>query len=294
RVEDYRATVDLWIKESYEIPAGSTARVRFDNPLGDLYVEIEAPEDTSSSPDGYLEPGASLPVADTSAAPTVQDTLGALATVLNGGGIGDIQTIAHELNNVFDGNEQEIRDLIDKLDTAATDLAGGIDHIDAALRALNDLATELNSQGDVLPKGLKSLSRAIEVLSGQNKQTNQLLDGLHKFGKVGNKVIATSGQETVRALKKLVPVVEQIVEANDQITPALRNLQALEAQVPKVTEGGYAQLSVTLNVLVDSAPSGGGSTTPAQTPDPAVSSLLTPLGPITAGDSSIGESGGTP
>lgn len=295
RVENYKATVDLRIKESYKIPAGSTARVRFDNPLGDLYVEIDEPSGEDTEPGGHLEPGDTLSVSDTSAAPTVQDTLGALATVLNGGGVGDIQTIAHELNEVFDGNQQEIRDLIGKLDTAATDLAGGIDHIDEALEALDDLTTELNAQGDVLPKGLKSLSQAIDVLSGQNKQINQLLDGLGEFGDVGNEVIETSGKETVRALKKTVPVVRQIVQADDQITPALRNLKALEAQVPKVTKGGYAELSVTLNVLVDSGPSGGGAATPAQLASEApVGSLLTPLGPLTADDGTTSPSGGTP
>src|SRR5699024_9492410 len=289
RVTDYKATVDLRIKDSYDIPAGSTARVRFDNPLGDLYVEIEQPADDDTAGGGYLEPGDTLPASDTSSAPTVQDTLGALATVLNGGGVGDIQTIAHELNEVFDGNQSEIRDLIGKLDTAATDLAGGIDHIDDALEALDDLATELNAQGDALPKGLKSLSRAIDVLAGQNNQINQLLDGLAEFGDVGNEVIATSGEETVRALQKIVPVVRQIVQADDQITPALQNLQALQAQVPEVTKGGYAELSVTLHVLVDSAPSGSGSTTRAcQAAAAPVGSLLTPLGPLTADDDATG------
>lgn len=281
---DYLAEVELRIKDSYRVPRGTTAEVRFDNPLGDQYVELHKPKVTT---EGYLPPGSRLALAETAAAPTVEDTLGAFATVINGGGIGSLQSITHELNEMFDGNQPQIRDLMGKLDVAATKLAGGIGDIDAALTALDALAKELNTGDDVLPRGISSLSEAIGVLAGQNEQFDQLLAGLDEFGAAGNEAIAASGKQTVKAIKKLLPVVNQIVEADAQITPALRNLRALQAQVPKVTTGGYVELSVRMSVAVSPAPSGvDGSAARLAAPRPPVSSLMTGLGPLTKAGSS--------
>jgi len=280
--KDYLADVELRIDDSYHVPRGSTAEIRFDNPLGDQYVELTKPKvDTQ----GYLPPGSRLALTATSAAPTVEDTLGGLATVLNGGGIGNIQEIAHELNEMFHGNQAQIRDLLEKLNTAATDLAGGIGSVDAALDAVNALATQLNADDTTLPEGIKALSEAIGVLAGQNTQFNQLLAGLSDFGKAGNKVIAVSGKQTVKALKKLLPVVNQIVASDAEITPALHNLQTLEAQIPKVTRGGYAHVSIRLPVSVSSAPSTLDSSAKAAALLRApVTSLMTGMGPLTTAD----------
>ncbi len=280
---DYLAEVELRIKGTYRVPRGTTAEVRFDNPLGDQYIELRKPKVTT---EGYLPPGGRLALAETAAAPTVEDTLGAFAMVINGGGIGNLQSISHELNEMFDGNQPQIRDLMSKLDVAATKLAGGIGDIDAALTALDALAKELNSDDDTLPRGIASLSEAIGVLAGQNEQFDQLLAGLDEFGAAGNEAIAASGKQTVKAIKKLLPVVNQIVDADAQITPALRNLRALQAQVPKVTSGGYVQLSVRLPVAVSSAPSGVSGSARPVAPRAPVSSLMTGLGPLTKADAS--------
>jgi len=278
RERDYYADVELRIDKSYRVPEGTTAEVRFDNPLGDQYIELRRPKVTTA---GYIPPGGRLSLQETAAAPTVEDTLGAVAMVLNGGGVGNVQAISHELNEMFDGNQPQIRDLIGKLDSAATKLAGGIGDIDGALDALDTLAKRLNSDDKTLPHGIVSLSKAIGVLAGQNDQFDQLLAGMDKFGAVGNKVIKASGRQTVKAIKKLLPVVRQIVAADAQITPALRNLRALQAQVPGVTKGGYAELSVILPVAVSSAASGvDGSAARTVAPRPPVNSLMTVLGPL--------------
>lgn len=269
-VEGYQADVELRIDHSYKIPVGTVAEVRFDNPLGDQYVELHRPAEASGD---YLAAGDRLTLQDTSAAPTVEDTLGALATAINGGGIGNLQSIAHELNMMFDGNQPQIRHLLHTLDVAATDLAGGIDHVDDALVALEALTKQLDKGGDVLPKGLKSLSEAIGVLAGQNEQFDELIGGLAEFGKAGNEAIDKSGKQTVAAIKSLLPVVQDIVRANAKITPALTNLRTLEAQVPKVTEGGYLEASVTLPIAVSSQPSNAR----------AARSLMTALGPLAPG-----------
>ena len=40
---DFQADLTLDIKTSVHLPAGTTAQIRFDNPLGDEYVLLQAP-----------------------------------------------------------------------------------------------------------------------------------------------------------------------------------------------------------------------------------------------------------
>jgi phospholipid/cholesterol/gamma-HCH transport system substrate-binding protein len=285
---DYRADVELRIKKSYRISVGATAEVRFDNPLGDQYVELHEPQTVRAG--DYIPAGGRLTIADTAAAPTIENTLGAFATVLNGGGIGNIESIAHELNLMFQGNQPQIRALLGNLDVAATDLAGGIGPVDDALDALADLSKQLNAGGDTLPKALSSLTKSLSILAGQDSQISQLLAGLKDFGAEGNEVIAASGDQTVQAIKDLVPVVQQIVQVNDQLSPALSNLKALEAQVPTVTKGGYVEISATLPVQISSAPSGvdGVAGVSSAAAHPLATSLMTGLGALQRHDDGSG------
>ncbi len=85
---DFQADLTLDIDKSVRLLAGTTAQIRFDNPLGDEYVMLTEP---GSPPSGvvtsqYIAPGALIPESETSTAPSVEDTFGALSLVLNGGG----------------------------------------------------------------------------------------------------------------------------------------------------------------------------------------------------------------
>ena len=95
---------------------GGKAQIRFDNPLGDEYVYLQAPSTLADAPGPtgtrYLGSGAVIPEASTSTAPSVEDTFGALSLVLNGGGINQLETIIHELNDTFTGNQPPIRSFL--------------------------------------------------------------------------------------------------------------------------------------------------------------------------------------
>ena len=54
-----------------------------------------------------------IPLATTTTAPEVEQVLGALSLLLNGGGLQQIRVITTELNNALHGHEAEVRDLLD-------------------------------------------------------------------------------------------------------------------------------------------------------------------------------------
>ncbi|HMC69853.1 MAG TPA: MlaD family protein, partial [Mycobacteriales bacterium] len=90
-VEGRHAVVLCQLPDSVKLPANAIARVEQTSVLGEKFVEIEPPKDVP--PIGRLANGdvISLPHTDTDA--TVEEVLGALSMLLNGGGVDQLHTI---------------------------------------------------------------------------------------------------------------------------------------------------------------------------------------------------------
>ncbi|MGH9172585.1 MAG: MCE family protein [Acidimicrobiales bacterium] len=276
---NYQADLTLSIKKEVKLPVGTSAQIRFDNPLGAEYVMLQSPAGGGT---GYLPAGSLIPQSQTSTAPSVEDTLAALSLVLNGGGINQLQTIIHELNDTFAGNQPQIRDLLTTIDTGAKSVANGKATIDAALASMASLSEKLNAGRSVIANGLATISPAVGVLASENKQLSSLVAGLSRLGQVGTEIAQESGQDSVNDLKDLLPVVDQLNAVSQQLGPDLKTLAAFEADTPKVAPGAYLQVQVIANVLL---PSGAFEPTPvsdaasapassAQTAGAAVTGLL--------------------
>ncbi|HTT85828.1 MAG TPA: MCE family protein [Acidimicrobiales bacterium] len=248
---DFEADLTLDIKRGIRLPVGTTAQIRFDNPLGDEYVLLQPPavlSSTISGPGRDLRPGALIPEGSTSTAPSVEDTFGALSLVLNGGGINQLETIIHELNDTFGGNQPSIRSFLTTIDRGVSSLASGRTSIDNALASISNLTSELNGGRDTIANGINSLAPAIGVLASENSQIQDLIAQLSKLGAVGTQVAEQSGQDSVDDAKDLLPVVQQLESVSAQLAPDLHDLAAFEAESPKVAPGDYLQVSAVVNV----------------------------------------------
>jgi phospholipid/cholesterol/gamma-HCH transport system substrate-binding protein len=269
---------------------GTTAQIRFDDPLGDEYVLLQAQHRlTSSISSGstrFLSPGAVIPEGSTNTAPSVEDTFGALSLVLNGGGINQLETIVHELNDTFDGNQPPIRSFLTTIDQGVSSLAGGRTAIDGALAAIANLSRKLNGGGTTIANGISSLAPAIGVLASENTQISGLITQLSNLGAVGTEVAEQSGQNSVDDAKDLLPVAQQLEAVSDQLAPDLSTLARFEEESPKLAPGDYLQVSAIVNVFLppgsfEATPLTGSpnarvaSTGRQQTGSGAVSALLT-------------------
>jgi phospholipid/cholesterol/gamma-HCH transport system substrate-binding protein len=249
---DFVADVTLQIKRGVRLPQGTQAQVRFDNPLGDEYVLLEPPLDAATAP--AMAPGAVIPEVETSTAPSVEQTLGALSLFLNGGGINQLQVIIHELNNTFSGNQPQIRELLSTINGAVTTLASGTTPVDNALTALSNLSQTLNgpngSSAKTIGTGVASISSAVAVLAKENSSIDGLVDSLDNLGQVGSAIADQAGQQGVDDLKDLLPVVNQLNSVSSQLGPDLSDLSTFEAVTPKVAPGDYLQVSVVADVIL--------------------------------------------
>ena len=248
---DFQASVTMRIEKSVKLLQGTTAQVRFDNPLGDEYVLLTAPADTQAPP---LRPGAKIPESETGTAPSVEDTLGALSLVLNGGGINQLQTIIHELNNTFNGNQPQIRSFLGTVNAAVSSLTDGRTALDDFLSSAGDLTKELNGRGgagaNTIGKGIASISPAIGVLASENTSLDRLFGALSNLGSVGTQIEQESGQNSVDDVRALLPVVDELNGVSQQLAPVLSEVSRFEAETPKIAPGDYLQVGVIANVVL--------------------------------------------
>jgi phospholipid/cholesterol/gamma-HCH transport system substrate-binding protein len=269
---NFQADLTLDIKTNVHVLQGTTAQIRFDNPLGDEYVLLEAPPvapfGSGTGSPAYLSRNALIPETDTSTAASVEDTFGALSLVLNGGGINQLQTIIHELNNTFNGNQPQIRSFLTTINQAVASLAGGRQAIDNALTSIENLTHKLNGGRQTIANGISTIAPAIGVLASENQQISSLISELSNLGVIGTKVAQQSGENSVADVKALLPVVQQLQSVSAQLNPDLGDLARFEADSLKVAPGGYLQTSVIANVLL---PAGGFEPTSvnATTDDPS-------------------------
>lgn len=276
----FQADLTLDIKRSVRLAQGTTAQIRFDDPLGDEYVLLQTPAALTSAVSHptarFLAPGAVIPEGSTSTAPSVEDTFGALSLVLNGGGINQLETIIHELNDTFGGNQPSIRSFLATIDQGVSSLSGGRTAIDGALTSIANLTRQLNGGGSTISNGINAIAPAIGVLASENTQISGLITQLSKLGAVGTAVADQSGQNSVTDAKDLLPVVQQLESVSAQLAPDLGDLALFEAESPKVAPGDYLQVSAIVNVFL---PAGSFEATPLAALSDARSAPSSPSSP---------------
>ena len=129
------ARATLLVRNDVELPEGTTARLQQTSLLGEKYVALIRPATTAPSA-ASLQSGANIPIAETSQVAEVEQVLGALSLVVNGGGLAKFQDISRELQQVSAGRPEEIRGFLDNMETFMTSLNARKGAITAALDSL--------------------------------------------------------------------------------------------------------------------------------------------------------------
>lgn len=253
-LKDFQAVVTMRIKKSVKLPVDTTAAIHFDTPLGEDFVQLQPP-DSSALVGPYLTDGTAIPEALTSTAPSVEDALGALGALLNGGGIDQLQTIITQTNLALNGNQGQIRNLLESLNATVTSFAQNSPAIDNALSAIASLSQVLNQGRDTITNGIASLGPAVQVLGQENQDLASLLGNLSNLSAAANNIIEQSATGTVATVKALQPLIAQLLSVQQQLAPALSAVDTFEKNTPAVAPGDYVQLGIQSTIQVPPVPS---------------------------------------
>ena len=191
-----------------------------------------------------------LPLESTGRNPELEEVLGALSLLLNGGGVGQLEIITRELNAVFDGRQDRVRSVLRELDTLVGGLDEQKDDIISALESLNGLASTLNEEKETVVAALDEFGPAVTVLADQHDQLIRMLKALDRLGVVGTRVVGATKEDLLKSLRHLEPIVREIADVDDQIPEALGLLISFPFPIESndIVYGDYANTSIVFSL----------------------------------------------
>jgi phospholipid/cholesterol/gamma-HCH transport system substrate-binding protein len=237
--DDWTAEVTVTINRDVDLPANAVAAIQQSSLLGEKYVELAAPG--SEEPRGRLEDNARIGLDRTNRNVEVEELLGALSLVLNGGGLAQLQTINRELGDALEGREVAIKRTLGELDT----FIGGLDvqkeEINRALERTNELAATLAARTATIETALDTIGPGLDVINEQRDLLVSMLEGLARLGDVGTRVINASAANTIEDLRLLQPVLTQLAAAGPDLANSLELLLSYPFPDSSLTALNYRQ-----------------------------------------------------
>ncbi|NBH03992.1 MCE family protein [Amycolatopsis sp. SID8362] len=245
------ALVAMTVNGDIALPANARAELKQSSLLGEKFVELSVP--TAEPAAGHLGDGAQIPLGRTNRNPEVEEVLGALSLLLNGGGVEQIQKISHELNDALSGNEPEIRALLSRVDELATQLDGHRTEILRAIDGLAKLSKTLTGQTQNLSNALDNLAPGLKIVTDQRDQLVGMLNALNTLSGVAVDTVTKSRDELVANLKALQPTLTKLGEAGSNLPNALQILMTypFPDYAGNVIKGDYANVEANVNLDLD-------------------------------------------
>ena len=251
QVTGWTATVRVRLPGTVVLPDNATAELKQTSLLGEKYVAIAAPTDVPSQ--GRLGQGDRIPLSRTSRNPEVEEVLGAMSLLLNGGGVAQLKTIEAELNNALRGRTGDVKDLVTQLNT----FVGGLDaqkgEIVRAIDSIDRLSSTLAKNQAKIAAALDELPKGLTILADQRRQLTAMLTALRDLGEVGTRVIRGSRADLEANLRAVSPILRQLNKAGDDLPKSYQLLLTypFPNNAQNTIKGDFTNLWATLDTNLD-------------------------------------------
>lgn len=249
--QGWHALLTMTLDGDVDLPANATATIGQTSLLGSLHIELAPP--ANAPPEGKLKEGSLVPLSSGGRYPSTEQTMAAISMLLNGGGVGQIQDITQSLSTAFTGREDDLRSLIQQLDTFVGNVNEQTGDIIAATDSLNNLVGQFADQKPVVDRALKTIPDALGVLKDERQNLADALDQLGKF----SALVADSANQTrdslVKELKDLGPVLESLANAGPALTRSLSLFATFpfpKDTIDKWARGDYANLTAVIDLTL--------------------------------------------
>ena len=242
--KEFHAIATLRVKEDANIHEGATARLRYNTPLGELFVDILSPKTGTE-----LKDGDTMVPPVTSTAPTVEDALASASLLINGGGIEQLQTITEEFQKAVGERGPTIRQLLERTTDFLTQANATTGDINRTLNALSSASTVLAERQDIINRAVKEITPAAKVLRENTDEVVALLQQAVKLAQKANGLVGASRQQLLATIQELGPVLDTFYSLRAQFGKGLRDLAALGVFLEKNIMGDYGpiRLNIELN-----------------------------------------------
>ena len=281
RLKGTTAEVTIELRNTIDLPENAIAEIRQTSLLGEKFVSLKPPVD--EAPEGELGDGDHIPLENTGRNPEVEEVLGALSLVLNGGGVAQLKTIATELNLALEGREDAAKSVLTQVEGLMGQLDENKSDIVDAIESLNRLAVTAREQQGSIDAALEELPSALDSVNRQRDDLVKMLKALNELGDVGVRVINESKDVTIETFRQLEPVLTQLADSGDSFVdafhvfltyPFVDDVVGRDPQVARnLHMGDYTNLSIELDLDLSGGIKAGQTTLPPLVPsevDPTV------------------------
>jgi phospholipid/cholesterol/gamma-HCH transport system substrate-binding protein len=250
-MQGWHALLTISLDSDVDLPANTTAKLGQTSLFGSLHIELAPP--TDAPPEGRLHSGSLIPLSAAGTYPSTEQTLAAVSLVLNGGGVGQVQDITEALSTAFAGRSDDLRSLVNQLDTYVGHLNDQKHDIIAAAESLNNLIGQIAEQKPVVDRALKTIPEALAVLNDQRQAIADAVTQLGKFAALAGDSINQTKTALVRELTDLAPVLKSLADAGPALTRALSVLPTYPFPKETLTNwarGDYANLTAIIDLTL--------------------------------------------
>ena len=242
------ATLTVDLEKGVRLPKNATAKIGQTSLLGSQHVELAAPANPSPQ---LLKDGDTIPLRNSSAYPTVEQTLASLAWVLRGGGIPNLEVIQNELWNI--GRAHQTRALLGKLDAFINQLNQQRDDITHAIDSTNRLLTYVGGRSDVLDRVLTEFPPLVKHFADQRDLFANAVDAVGRISDVADQTLSAAQDNLHEDLQSLQRPLKQLGLAAPYLVEALKLLLSppfTVDSVPKIVRGDYISVSGGLDLTL--------------------------------------------
>jgi len=218
-LEGYHAVVTLELRNDTDLPDNAVATIRQTSLLGEKFVSLAPP--TTGASDEPLGNDDNIPLERTGRNPEIEEVLGALSLLLNGGGVAQMKTIANELNLALEGREDSAKSVLRQIESLMSQLDDHKADIVDAIESLNRLAISAKGHMSSIDNALEELPSALDSISRQRRDLVRMLQGLNRLSSVGVRVIRQTKSSTLDILQQLQPVLGTLNKTGDDFVDAL-------------------------------------------------------------------------
>jgi phospholipid/cholesterol/gamma-HCH transport system substrate-binding protein len=249
--QGWHALLTMRLNGDVALPENAVAKIGQTSLLGSVHVELAPP--TDEPPVGLLHNGSLILLAHAGAYPTAEQTLSVAAMLLNGGGLGQVQDITKAFSTALAGREDDLRNLINRLDEFIGRLNEQKSDIITASDSLNNLAGQFADRKPLLDNAVRVIPDALAVLSQQRDNLTDALDALGKYSALAAYSVNQTKHALVAELKDLAPVLDSLANAGPALTRSLSLLSTYpwpKENITKVFRGDAANITLILDLTL--------------------------------------------
>jgi phospholipid/cholesterol/gamma-HCH transport system substrate-binding protein len=243
-LKNWVATLTLGLDKYVKLPRNATAKIGQTSLLGSQHVELAAPRDPSPE---LLKNGDTIPLKNSSAYPTIEQTLASLAMILRGGGVPNLETLQNEVNNILTGRGPQVRAFLGKLDTFTRQLNEQRDDITHAIDSTNRLLAYVATRSDVLDRSLTEFPPLIKHFADKQQLLINAVDSVGQLSQAANQYLSETRGPLHQDFQLLQCPLKELGRASPYLLGALKVIFTAPFDLdtaPKLIRGDFMNSSL--------------------------------------------------